>query len=252
MRELRPLLHLDCLTVSGETIGERLDAAGDWVDRTVVHAANSPLDDQGGLVALFGNLATKGAILKRSAADSSLFEKRARCVVFDSPADMAARIDDPDLDVCADDILVLANAGPSSPSAMPEAGYIPIPRKLAAQGVKDMVRISDARMSGTAFGTVVLHVAPDASSGGLLALVRTGDEIELSVSNRRLVLLVADTELAKRRREAPQAAGAADTRGYGWLHSQFITQADEGCDFTFLRQGGVARERTETIADGSE
>jgi dihydroxy-acid dehydratase len=235
MRELRPLLHLDCRTVSGETIGERLQRWDPWVDRAVVHAFESPIDPEGGLVALFGNLAPAGAILKRSAADSRLFEKRARCVVFNSLADLAARIDDPELDVGPDDALVLINAGPASASAMPEAGYIPIPRKLAKQGVKDMIRISDARMSGTAFGTVILHVAPDAASGGPLALMRTGDEIELSVSRRRLDLRVSDADLAERKMlAAPALQGAL--RGYNWLHARYITQADQGCDFSFLRR----------------
>ena len=173
MRELKDLLHLDVMTVTGETLGERLaDDAGAWVDRTIIAERKSPLEPQGGLVALFGNLAPQGAILKRSAADSRLFEHEGRAVVFSSLEDLAARIDDPKLDVTADDILVLQNAGPHSPAAMPEAGYLPIPKKLAAQGVKDMVRVSDARMSGTAFGTIVLHVTPDAASGGPLALVR--------------------------------------------------------------------------------
>ena len=149
------------MTVTGETLGERL--AGDtdpWVDRAVIASAGKPLEPQGGLVALYGNLAPKGAILKRSAADSKLFEHEGRAVVFSSLADLARRIDDPNLDVTPDDILVLQNAGPHAPEAMPEAGYLPIPKKLAAQGVKDMVRISDARMSGTAFGTIVLHITP--------------------------------------------------------------------------------------------
>jgi dihydroxy-acid dehydratase len=239
MRELKSLLHLDCRTISGETVGERLEHWSPWVDRKVVRTAEQPLQSEGGLVALFGNLAPKGAILKQSAADPSLFEKRARCVVFQSLDDMAARIDDPALDVRPDDALILANAGPSSNEAMPEAGYIPIPKKLAAQGVKDMIRISDARMSGTAFGTVVLHVAPDAASGGMLGLVRTGDEIELSVVQRRLQLLVADDVLAQRAAQAKRSA-QAPRRGYDWLYEQHILQADEGCDFDFLRKGGVS------------
>ena len=238
MRELRPLLHLDCRTVSGETIGERLQRWDPWVDRAVIRAFETPIDPEGGLVALFGNLAPAGAILKRSAADSRLFEKRARCVVFNSLEDLAARIDDPALDVGPDDALILTNAGPVSVSAMPEAGYIPIPRKLAVQGVKDMIRISDARMSGTAFGTVILHVAPDAASGGPLSLIRTGDEIELSVSRRRLDLRVSDADLAERAMLAAPARQNA-LRGYDWLHARYITQADQGCDFSFLRRDGA-------------
>ncbi len=169
LRELKPLLHLDCMTVTGETLGERLSSDGDtYVDRTIIASREKPFEPQGGLVALFGNLAPRGAILKRSAADAKLFEHEGRAVVFSSLADLAARIDDPDLDVKSDDILVLQNAGPHAPEAMPEAGYLPIPKKLAQAGVKDMVRVSDARMSGTAFGTIVLHVTPDAASGGPL------------------------------------------------------------------------------------
>jgi dihydroxy-acid dehydratase len=238
MRELRPLLNLDCITVSGETIGERLDRWDAWVDHSVVRTREDPVDAEGGLVGLFGNLAPLGALLKRSAADSRLFERQARCVVFDSLADLAARIDSPDLDVMPDDALVLMNAGPASEASMPEAGYIPIPQKLARQGVKDMIRISDARMSGTAFGTVILHVAPDAASGGPLSLVRTGDRLELSVSRRRLQLLVSDKDLAARAAASAPAPRQA-VRGHDWLHARFITQADEGCDFSFLRQVGV-------------
>ena len=164
------------------------------------------MEPQGGLVALFGNLAPQGAILKRSAADSNLFELEGRAVVFSSLADLAARIDDPNLDVEPKDILVLQNAGPHSASAMPEAGYLPIPKKLATKGVKDMVRVSDARMSGTAFGTIVLHVTPDSASGGPLGLVRNGDRIRLSVKKRRIDLAVDDAEL-KRRARGGQAIG---------------------------------------------
>ena len=173
MREMKDLLHLDAMTVTGETLGRAARRRRrDWVDRTIIAERNKPLEPQGGLVALFGNLAPQGAILKRSAADSKLFEHEGRAVVFSSLEDLAARIDDPKLDVEANDILVLQNAGPHSASAMPEAGYLPIPKKLATKGVKDMVRVSDARMSGTAFGTIVLHVTPDAASGGPLGLVQ--------------------------------------------------------------------------------
>src|SRR5580700_1505260 len=166
MRELQPLLNLDCLTVAGGTLGERLAAPAGPVDRNVVKPLADPLQPVGGLVALFGSLAPKGAIFKRSAADPKLFEKESRAVVFTSLEDLSARIDDPALDVTPDDFLVLQNAGPLSPSGMPEAGYLPIPQKLGRAGVKDMVRISDARMSGTAYGSIVLHVTPDAASGG--------------------------------------------------------------------------------------
>jgi dihydroxy-acid dehydratase len=235
MRELKDLLHLDAMTVTGETLGERLDAdSGAWTDRTVIAERKKPLEPQGGLVALFGNLSPQGAILKRSAADSNLFELEGRAVVFSSLADLAARIDDPDLDVEPNDILVLQNAGPHSPSAMPEAGYLPIPKKLATKGVKDMVRVSDARMSGTAFGTIVLHVTPDAASGGPLGLVRNGDRIRLSVKDRRIDLVVDEAEL-KRRAAAAKPAAEAPERGYAKLYAQEILGADQGCDFAFLK-----------------
>jgi dihydroxy-acid dehydratase len=235
LREIKDLLHLDCMTITGETLGQRLDVdSAAWVDRTVIAKRQEPLEPEGGLVALFGNLAPQGAILKRSAADSKLFELEGRAVVFTSLADLAARIDDPNLDVEANDILVLQNAGPHSTSAMPEAGYLPIPKKLAIKGVKDMVRVSDARMSGTAFGTIVLHVTPDAASGGLLGLVRNGDRIKLSVKERRIDLLVDAAELKKREttREKPPET---PERGYARLYAKEITGADQGCDFEFLR-----------------
>jgi dihydroxy-acid dehydratase len=235
MRELKDLLHLDVMTVTGETLGERLSADSEaWVDRGIIAERKKPLEPQGGLVALFGNLAPLGAILKRSAADTNLFELEGRAVVFTSLADLAARIDDPNLDVEANDILVLQNAGPHSPSAMPEAGYLPIPKKLAVKGVKDMVRVSDARMSGTAFGTVVLHVTPDSASGGPLGLVRNGDRIRLSVKQRRIDLLVDDAEL-KRRAAAAKPATEPPARGYARLYAQEILGADQGCDFDFLK-----------------
>jgi dihydroxy-acid dehydratase len=236
LRELKDLLHLDAMTVTGETLGERLARAeGDgWIDRSIIAERKTPLEPQGGLVALFGNLAPGGAILKRSAADSRLFEHEGRAVVFTSLEDLAARVDDPALDVTADDILVLQNAGPHSASAMPEAGYLPIPKKHATQGVKDKVRVSDARMSGTAFGTIVLHVTPDSASGGPLALVRNGDRIKLSVKARRIDLLVDEAELKKRAGQGP-AKPALPARGYARLYAQEILGADQGCDFAFLK-----------------
>ncbi len=231
--ELKDLLELDCMTVSGQTLAERLMQAPAYVDRTVVRAVSEPYQPHGGLVALFGSLAPNGAILKRAAANPDLFEREGRAVVFESLEDLSARIDSPALDVTAEDFLVLKNAGPGSASCMPEAGYLPIPRKLAQNGVKDMVRISDARMSGTAFGTVVLHVSPDAATGGNLALVRNGDRISLSVTKRCLDLLVPDDELQKRRASwrAPEVPG----RGYARLYRQHVMQAPQGCDFDFLR-----------------
>jgi dihydroxy-acid dehydratase len=235
LRELKPLLHLDCIDVTGETLAERLAAdEASFTDRSIVAAREKPMEPQGGLIALFGNLAPDGAILKRSAADPKLFEHEGRAVVFSSLDDLAARMDDPALDVSAQDVLVLQNAGPHSPSCMPEAGYLPIPRKLAQQGVKDMIRISDARMSGTAFGTIVLHVTPDAASGGPLSLVRNGDRVRLSVKKRRIDLVVEEAELARRAAERSRMQTQPE-RGYAKLYAQEILGADEGCDFAFLR-----------------
>ena len=235
MRELKPLLHLDCMTVTGETLGERLaQEEGAYVDRRVIKPKAEPIEPEGGLVAVFGSLAPNGAIIKRSAATPSLFEKIGRAVVFDNLADMAARIDAPDLDVTADDFLILTNTGPRSEAGMPEAGFLPIPKKLLAAGVKDMVRISDARMSGTAYGTIVLHVAPEAAAGGPLALVRTGDRVQLSVKNRRLDLLVDDAELAKRRAAWEKLPTSLPDRGYDRLFRGSVMQAPDGCDFDFL------------------
>jgi dihydroxy-acid dehydratase len=236
MRELKPLLHLDVLTVTGETLGERLAHESPWVDRKVVRPLDDPYQKQGGLVALFGSLAPNGAIIKRSAADPRLFEREGRAVVFTSLDDLAARMDSPDLDVTPDDFLVLQNAGPKSGYAMPEAGYLPIPGKLARAGVKDMVRISDARMSGTAYGTIVLHVSPESAVGGPLAFVRNGDRIALSVANRSLNLLVDDAEIA-RRKAAHRPATAEGLRGYARLYMETVMQAEAGCDFDFLRKG---------------
>jgi dihydroxy-acid dehydratase len=237
LRELKPKLHLDCPTVTGETLGQRLEGAEAYVDRAVVRSAEKPIEPVGGLVALFGSLAPRGAILKRSAADPNLFEREGRAVVFTSLADLAARIDDPALDVTAEDFLVLQNAGPTSGSGMPEAGYLPIPAKLARQGVKDMVRISDARMSGTAFGTVILHVTPEAAAGGPLALVKSGDRIRLSVKAHRLDLLVDEAELGRRGTawQAAEPGRARPPRGYQKLYMDEVLQADQGCDFKFLR-----------------
>ena len=236
LRELKPLLHLDCMTVAGETLGERLAREeGAWVDRAVVKPLAEPLAKEGGLVALYGSLAPNGAILKRSAADPKLFEKEGRAVVFSSLDDLAARIDTPELDVKPDDFLVLQNAGPKSGYAMPEAGYLPIPQKLARAGLKDMVRISDARMSGTAYGTIVLHVSPEAAVGGALALVKNGDRIRISVKKRSIDLLVDEAELA-RRRAAWKPPVAPPTRGYAKLYMDHVLQAEHGCDFDFLRR----------------
>lgn len=248
LRELKPFLHLDCMTVTGQTLGERLDASNGHVDRKVISSALRATETEGGLVALFGNIAPRGAILKRSAADRSLFECTGRAVVFSSLADLAERIDSDDLVVSADDFLVLQNAGPRSDASMPEAGYLPIPKKLSALGVKDMVRISDARMSGTAFGTIVLHVTPDAASGGVLGLVRDGDLIRLSVKERRLELLVEKTELEARRHKMINEHRQVDKqlRGYDKLYAEQILQADKGCDFDFMLPNPSQRAKEPT------
>ena len=231
LKEIRDLLHLDVPTVSGKTLRELIDEPlADHVNRTIIRPRAEPVDPDGGLVAVFGTLAPRGAIVKRAAADKKLLEHEGRAVVFSSLEDLSARIDDPDLDVTADDILVLQNAGPRSAAAMPEAGYLPIPRKLAKAGVKDMVRISDARMSGTAYGAIVLHVAPEAAVGGPLALVKNGDRIKLSVAERKLDLLVDEAELEKRRKALP-APAKIERRGYDRLYDAHVLQADEGVDF---------------------
>jgi len=234
LRELKPLLNLNAMTVTGRTLGEEIDAAGPGFAQDVVRSFSNPIYPQGGIAVLEGNLAPGGAILKQSAADARLMEHEGRAVVFENGADLAARIDADDLDVHADDILVLKNIGPKGAPGMPEAGYIPIPRKLAAAGVKDMVRISDGRMSGTAFGTIVLHVTPEAAVGGPLAHVRTGDRIRLSVSRREIAWLVTDEERAARAAQHPVSAPRAE-RGYHKLFLDTVTQADQGVDFDFLR-----------------
>jgi dihydroxy-acid dehydratase len=236
LRELRPLLHLDTISVTGETLGDRLETDDGYIDTRVIARAQEPLEPEGGLIALFGNLAPNGAILKRAAADKNLFEAEGRAVVFSSLEDLAARVDDPDLDISSDDFMVLQNAGPKSDSGMPEAGYLPIPKKLSKLGVKDMVRISDARMSGTAFGTIVLHVSPEAAIGGPLSLVRNGDRIRISVSNKRIDLLVDEKELDKRRSEwVSDLEEPENLRGYNKLYATEVTQAEQGCDFEFLK-----------------
>lgn len=233
LRELKPLLHLDALTVTGRTLGEELERAAPPFRQDVVRPFANPIYPQGGIAVLRGNLAPGGAIIKQSAADAKLMEHEGRAVVFEGLQDLAERIDREDLDVRADDILVLKNIGPKGAPGMPEAGYIPLPRKLAKQGVKDMVRISDGRMSGTAFGTIVLHVTPESAIGGPFAQVRNGDRIRLSVSRREISLLVSDEELARRAQEQPVQEPRAD-RGYRKLFLATVTQADKGVDFDFL------------------
>jgi len=234
LRELRSLLHLDALTVTGRTLGEELEDAAPAFEQRVVHRLAQPLYREGGIAVLKGNLAPGGAIIKQSAADPKLMEHEGRAVVFEGAADLAQRIDSDALDVSEGDVLVLKHIGPKGAPGMPEAGYIPIPRKLARAGVKDLVRISDGRMSGTAFGTIVLHVTPESAVGGPLAHVRNGDRIRLSVARRELSLLVGDDELARRAGEQPVAAPSAE-RGYRKLFLSSVTQADQGVDFDFMR-----------------
>jgi dihydroxy-acid dehydratase len=233
LRELKPLLRLDAMTASGRMLGEELEAAGPGFAQQVVRPLTDPIYREGGIAVLHGNLAPRGAIIKQSAADPRLMEHEGRAVVFEGLEDLAARIDSEALDVAAGDVLVLKRIGPKGAS-MPEAGAFPIPRKLARAGVKDMVRISDGRMSGTAFGTVVLHVTPEAAVGGPLAHVRSGDRIRLSVARRELTLLVPEEELARRAREQPVPEPSAE-RGYRQLFLRSVTQADQGVDFDFLR-----------------
>ena len=244
LREMKPLLHLDALTVSGRTLGEEIDAAGPGFTQNVVRPLARPIYPQGGIAVLWGNLAPGGALIKQSAADAALMEHEGRAVVFEDAADLAARIDDPQLDVNADDILVLKRIGPKGAPGMPEAGYLPIPLKLARAGVKDMVRISDGRMSGTAFGTIVLHVTPEAAVGGPLAYVQNGDRIRLSVARRELTLQVSAEELAARAAARPVIEPSAE-RGYRKLFLQTVTQADQGADFDFL----MPPHRTRRIPD---
>jgi len=230
LREMRPLLNLNCMTVTGRSLGRELDCAAPPFDQDVVRSLAAPVYPTGAMAVLRGNLAPAGALIKQAAANQRLLQHTGPATVFESLSDLAARIDDPDLDVTAESVLVLRNAGPVGAPGMPEAGYLPIPKKLARAGVKDMVRLSDARMSGTAFGTIVLHIAPEAAVGGPLALVRTGDMIRLDTEGRRLDLLVDDAEISERRRKLTLPDPGV-RRGYRRLYLSEVTQADRGCDF---------------------
>jgi dihydroxy-acid dehydratase len=233
LKELLPLLHSSCLTVTGATLAENV-AHAQVHAREIIRPLSDPLQPEGGLAALWGNLAPDGAVIKHAAATTHLLQHRGRAVVFKNLADLNARINDPDLDVTEDDVLVLQNVGPVGAPGMPEVGNFPIPGKLLHRGVRDMVRISDARMSGTAFGTIVLHVAPESAIGGPIALVQNGDEIELDLHNRRITLHVSEDELRVRRADWQPPAPHFD-RGYGRLFIEHILQAPQGCDFDFLR-----------------
>jgi dihydroxy-acid dehydratase len=241
LRALMARLDLhDVMTVSGQTVSANV-ADAEVFDDDVIRPRSNPVREEAGLAILRGSLAPDGCVIKHSAADPSLLRHRGRAVVFEDYDDMNARIDDPALEVDASSVLVLRNAGPLGAPGMPEWGMLPIPKKLLEQGVRDMVRISDARMSGTSYGTCVLHVAPESFVGGPLALVQTGDEIELDVPARRIDLLVAEDELAARRSVwVPRPRPAS--RGYTQLFADHVTQANLGCDFDFLEGAGGVDE----------
>jgi dihydroxy-acid dehydratase len=233
LRQLLPLLHGDAMTVTGRTLAENVQNA-EIQNNDVIRSLDNPLQAEGGLAILRGNLAPDGAVIKHSAATPALLQHRGTAVVFRNVDDLRARINDPDLPVTAESVLVLQNSGPLGGPGMPEIGNLPIPQKLLQQGIRDMVRISDARMSGTAYGTIVLHVAPESAVGGPLALVQDGDEIELDLANRRLHVHVDEAEIA-RRRARWEAPPLAYTRGYGQLYLRHVNQAPQGADFDFLR-----------------
>lgn len=234
-RELKPLLHLNCITVTGRTLGEEIDKLPEPFSQDVVRKMDQPIHRGGSIAVLGGNLAGTGAIIKQSAGTPELMVHSGKAVVFESIEDMAERIDDPNLDVDDTDILVMKNCGPCGAPGMPEAGYIPIPKKLAQRGVKDMVRISDGRMSGTAFGTIVLHATPESARGGPLALVENGDIISLDVPSRKLTLHVDESELERRRNSLKAPVNPRELRGYLRLYHERVNQAEHGCDFDFLR-----------------
>jgi dihydroxyacid dehydratase/phosphogluconate dehydratase len=235
MRELRPLLDEDAVSVSGERLGEALDRVREEPDGDVIAPLAQPRDAEGGIAVLRGNLAPGGALVKQSAASRELLSHTGRAVVFEDMDDLIARIDDPQLAVEPSSVLVLKHAGPRGAPGFPEWGMLPIPRRLLEQGVRDMVRISDARMSGTAFGTVVLHVTPEAAALGPLAAVEDGDEIALDVEGRSLDLLVSEDEIRARLERRPPRARPY-SRGYGAMYLDHVLSADQGCDFDFLRK----------------
>ena len=233
MAQIEDLLHVDAITVSGQTVAENI-AGAQIVNPEVIRTRQEPLDEGGALVVLRGNLCPDGAVMKISAAEPELHQHEGRAIVFEDIHDLAGRVDDPALECDASSVMVLRNAGPVGGPGMPEWGHLPIPAKLLKEGVTDLVRISDARMSGTSYGAIVLHVAPESAIGGPLALVEDGDLIRLDVAERRLDVLVDEAELAERRsRWSPPSP--ADDRGYRYLHANNVLQANEGCDFDFLR-----------------
>jgi len=238
MAQLGNLIDLDAKTITGATLRDVVERAEDVPGQDVIRSRENPIKAEGSMAVLHGNLAPRGAVIKQSAATPKLLQHTGRAVVFETVEDMTLRVDDPALEVSADDVLVLRNAGPKGAPGMPEAGYLPIPAKLLRAGVKDMVRISDARMSGTAFGTIVLHITPESAVGGPLALVKTGDMIRLDVAKRSIDLLVEATELEKRRAALKLPTAEWAKRGYAHLFFETILQADEGCDFDFMRAQG--------------
>ena len=242
MAQLGDLIDLDAKTITGGTLRESVNNAEDVPGQDVIRTRTNPIKREGAMAILHGNLAPRGAVIKHSAASATLLQHSGRAVVFDSVEDLIARIDNPSLEVGADDVLVLRNAGPKGAPGMPEAGYLPIPKKLAMMGVKDMVRISDARMSGTAFGTIVLHITPESAAGGPLSLVKTGDIICLDVAARSIDLLVDDAELLQRRADLAKTPPLeSPQRGYAHLFNASVLQADEGCDFDFMTRKGKNR-----------
>jgi dihydroxy-acid dehydratase len=233
MKEVQDLLHASATTVTGRTVADNI-ATGACFNREVIRPRENPLHSEGGTFILRGNLAPNGAVLKQSAASTALLRHRGPAYVFETYEQMRAEIDRDDLPVDANSVLVLKNAGPKGAPGFPEWGHIPMPRILLQRGVQDIVRISDARMSGTSFGTVVLHVAPESAVGGPLALVQTGDEIELDASARTLTLRLDEAEISRRRAQFVPPPPRY-TRGYGRLFLEHVTQADQGCDFDFLQ-----------------
>ncbi|EMH79958.1 dihydroxyacid dehydratase/phosphogluconate dehydratase [alpha proteobacterium HIMB114] len=235
LKELQSLLKKETFTIEGKKLSSVIkENSNCFHDQEVIRSKKKPFEKQGGLVSLFGNICPKGAILKRSAADKKLFEKTGTAFVFEDIKEMTKKIDNPKLKITKDDILVLKNIGPKTIYGMPEAGYLPIPKKILKSGVKDMIRISDGRMSGTAFGTIILHVSPESAVGGPFSILKTGDKIKLSVKNKSLNVLLSKKELEKRLKNTKIKAPIIK-RGYLKLYYDTVLQADEGCDFDFLK-----------------
>jgi dihydroxy-acid dehydratase len=240
MNQLKPMLDVDCMTVNGKTIGDNIAGANIHLP-DVIHTLNDPISTEPACGILRGNLAPNGCVIKPSAVEKRLLKHRGPALVFEDYNHMASLVDRDDLDVTPDHVLVLKNAGPKGGPGMPEWGMLPIPTKLVKQGVRDMLRVSDARMSGTSYGACILHVSPESYIGGPLALVRTGDMIEVDVAARRIHLDVSDEELARRKSEWKPPAPRYE-RGYGAMFSEHIGQADQGCDFDFLQSAARVPE----------